>query len=48
MVKNTFLLIFSDSEIVFSHCFVPLDPEIKFLHLCPFLIKKLWEYGFPR
>ena len=31
MVKNTFLLIFSDPEIVFSLCFVCLNPEIKFL-----------------
>ena len=36
MVENTFLLIFSDPEIVFSLCFVCSDPEIMFLHLCPF------------
>ena len=45
MVKNTFLLIFSDPEIVFSLCFVCLDPEIRFLHLCSFLIKNYGNMG---
>ena len=39
MVKITFVLIFSDPEIVLSLCFVFSDPEAMFLHFCPFLIK---------
>ena len=36
MLKNTFLFIFSVPEIIISLCFVCLDPEILFSHLCPF------------
>ena len=39
IVKNTFLSIFSNPEMVFSLCFVCSDREITFLRLCPFLIK---------
>ena len=46
IVKSTFLLIFSDTEIVFSLCFVCLSPEIKLLHLCPFFAKYYGNTGF--
>ena len=40
MVKKTFLFIFSNLEIVFhSVLYAKINPEIMFLHLCPFLIK---------